>query len=441
MEKKLKRIQPLINRLQINELNSMQLASLKAAERHQNFVLLSPTGSGKTLAFLLPMLLNLREDRIGVQALILVPSRELALQIEQVWKAMGSGFKVNTCYGGHSVKIELNNFQDPPAVLVGTPGRVADHLQRKSFDPALVHTLIMDEFDKALELGFQKDMEIIIQRLTGVKNKILTSATQTQSVPAFTGLKSPYTLDYTPSVKTNKQLEFKAVRSEGTDKLEALFRLICLLGNSPTLVFCNHRAAVDRISELLLDQGLVHEAFHGGLKQDERERTLTKFRNGSSHLLITTDLASRGLDIPEIQQIIHYQLPQTETAFVHRNGRTARMHANGSSYLVLAEKEPILPYLKQKPEFISLPESLPLPAPPDWDTIYFSGGKKDKINKTDIVGLVLKKGKLQHDELGLIEVKDYVAYAAVKRDKAAQLVRKLKHEKVKKKKLKIEIAR
>ncbi len=426
-----------LDNLKITALNEMQNAAI-AADVKRDLILLSPTGSGKTLGFLLPVLKSLHTDVNKVQVLIMVPSRELALQIEQVFRAIGSGFKVNCCYGGHSTKIEKNNLSQPPAVLIGTPGRIAHHLRQENFSPDAIHTLVLDEFDKSLEFGFQDDMSIIIRQLEHLGRRILTSATKMDEIPAFTGVKEPLVLDFLKNKTSAPDIKIKVVNSPATDKLDTLFSLICKIGNKATLVFCNHREAVDRISDLLYNRGIIHDVFHGGMEQEDRERSLLKFRNGTHQLLITTDLASRGLDIPEIEYIIHYQLPHNEEAFTHRNGRTARMHAKGTAYLILSEDEK-LDYLK-KPEVEQLPEKLSLPEITPWATLYIAAGKKDKVNKVDIVGLLLKKGELAKEDLGLIEVLDKTSYAAVKRKQIERLVGKLKGEKIKNKKVKIEIS-
>ena len=190
-----------LSNLKITALNEMQNAALAAAKKG-DVILLSPTGSGKTLGFLLPLLGLLDAAVPSVQVLILVPSRELALQIEQVFRTMGTGFKVNCCYGGHPVKIERNNLSQPPAVLIGTPGRIAHHLRRNSVSTAGIHTLILDEFDKSLEFGFQEDMTYIIKQLPNLTKRILTSATKMQEIPAFTGFVRPVTVDFLEN-KTN----------------------------------------------------------------------------------------------------------------------------------------------------------------------------------------------------------------------------------------------
>jgi ATP-independent RNA helicase DbpA len=431
-------IQKTLESLGISALNEMQHAALSAAKKG-DVVLLSPTGSGKTLGFLLPLLDLLKPDTDQVQTLILVPSRELALQIEQVFKAMGTGFKVNCCYGGHPLKIELNNLSQPPAVLIGTPGRIAQHLRQENFSTESIQTLILDEFDKSLEFGFQEDMAYIIRQLPALNKRILTSATKMDEIPVFTGVKHPIEIVFLKNKADKPDIKIKAVISPAADKLDTLFSLICKIGDKATLVFCNHREAVDRISDLLRQRGIVHDIFHGGMEQEDRERALLKFRNGSHHLLITTDLASRGLDIPEIAYVVHYQLPHTEEAFLHRNGRTARWHAKGTAYLILTEDEK-LAYLKQKPEIEELPEKRIIPKPSPWVTLYIAAGKKDKINKVDIVGLLLKKGELVKEDVGLIEVLDYSSYAAVKRNRVERTLHLIKAEKIKNRKIKIEVS-
>ena len=432
-------IKEALAKLNIAQLNEMQHAALNA-DVARDMVLLSPTGSGKTLGFLLPVVKQLAKSVQGVQVLILVPTRELALQIEQVFKAIGSGFKINCCYGGHSTRVERNNLSQPPAILVGTPGRVAYHLKRENFSTQNIKTLVLDEFDKSLEFGFEEDMAYIIGCLDCLQRRILTSATQMDDIPGFVGINNPAELDFLTTNKSAAALQVKTVVTEPDEKLETLFKLICAIGNKVTLVFCNHREAVDRISDLLWDMGVIHDVFHGGMEQEDREKALIKFRNGSSRLLITTDLAARGLDIPEIEYIIHYQLPHTKDAFIHRNGRTARMHAKGTAYLLLTPDE--------RPAFLdgpiepeTLPENTVLPQATPWATLYIAAGKKDKVNKVDIVGLLLQKGKLDKDELGLIEVLDHSSYVAVRRKKIAATLDAIKNEKIKNKKVKIEIAK
>ena len=432
-------LQPIYEKLQIQEMNQMQKSTFQSSENEQDIILLSPTGSGKTLAFLFPVLRNLQKDISGIQAIILVPARELALQIEQVFKNMGTDFKVTICYGGHDKKIEINNLTQAPAVLIGTPGRIAYHLKNNNFEPKTIKTLVLDEFDKALELGFEEDMNFIISSLKNISQRFLTSATAMDNIPKFVGLDNEKTINFLKLGEAKPNIQLKKVMTIPEEKLETLFKLICKIGNKRTLIFCNHRDAVDRISELLREKGIDRETFHGGMEQDERERALLKFRNDSTRILITTDLASRGLDIPEVESIVHYQLPPKEDAFIHRNGRTARMHAKGFAYLIMTEEENF-PFIKGNTPEENITENYRIPAQTPFQTIYISAGKKDKVNKVDIVGYLIKKGELSKDDIGIIEVKDTTSYVAVARNKVKDVLKKLANEKLKGKKIKMEIA-
>ena len=432
-------LQPIYEKLQIQEMNQMQKSTYQASENEQDIILLSPTGSGKTLAFLFPVLRNLQKDISGIQAIILVPARELALQIEQVFKNMGTDFKVTICYGGHDKKIEINNLTEAPAVLIGTPGRIAYHLKNNNFEPKTIKTLVLDEFDKALELGFEEDMNFIINSLKNISQRFLTSATAMDNIPKFVGLDNEKTINFLKLGEAKPNIQLKKVMTIPEEKLDTLFKLICKIGNKRTLIFCNHRDAVDRISELLREKGIDRETFHGGMEQDERERALLKFRNDSTRILITTDLASRGLDIPEVESIVHYQLPPKEDAFIHRNGRTARMHAKGFAYLIMTEEENF-PFIKSNTPEENISENYRIPAKTPFQTIYISAGKKDKVNKVDIVGYLIKKGELSKEDVGIIEVKDTTSYVAVARNKVKDVLKKLANEKLKGKKIKKEIA-
>ena len=432
-------LQPIYEKLQIQEMNQMQKSTFQSSENEQDIILLSPTGSGKTLAFLFPVLRNLEKNISGIQAIILVPARELALQIEQVFKNMGTDFKVTICYGGHDKKIEINNLTEAPAVLIGTPGRIAYHLKNNNFEPKTIKTLVLDEFDKALELGFEEDMNFIINSLKNISQRFLTSATAMDNIPKFVGLDNEKTINFLKLGEAKPNIQLKKVMTIPEEKLETLFKLICKIGNKRTLIFCNHRDAVDRISELLREKGIDRETFHGGMEQDERERALLKFRNDSTRILITTDLASRGLDIPEVESIVHYQLPPKEDAFIHRNGRTARMHAKGFAYLIMTEEENF-PFIKGNTPEENITENYRIPAKTPFQTIYISAGKKDKVNKVDIVGYLIKKGELSKEDVGIIEVKDTTSYVAVARNKVKDVLKKLANEKLKGKKIKMEIA-
>lgn len=436
-------IQKVLHTLRIDALNPMQEKVLEAWKEDDELVLISPTGSGKTLAFLLPMLsLPIQENRFPA-ALIIVPTRELALQIESVWKTMRTGLKVNACYGGHDMKVEVQNFSRPPFLLVSTPGRLADHLRRGNIRFTHLQMLVWDEFDKSLELGFHEEMAFIMEHIPAVRKKGLFSATECSVIPDFTKLFHPTMLHFSKEEKPGEQpsLTLFRVTANENDKADVLLRLLGQINPMRTLIFCNHRDAVERLARFLDDSGVPASMFHGKLEQDKRELALIKLRNGSARVLVCTDLGSRGLDIPEVDAVIHYQLPMHKEEFVHRNGRTARMHAHGRAFVVLREGESLPVFVPADiPLFpvSAVPASLPLP---DWETLYLGGGRKNKINKVDVAGLLMAKGGLSKNEVGLIEVTDFSAYAAVNRTKMNALLQRLRHEKIKGQKVKIDRAR
>ena len=437
MEEKIKEI---LENFKIDKLNEMQLASIEANQKDNDVILLSSTGSGKTLGFLIPILQRLDKANNKTQALIVVPSRELALQIEQVFRGMTTGFKVTCCYGGHLRETEENNLLEAPALIIGTPGRLGDHLRRENIKPEGIETLVLDEFDKSLELGFQEEMAFIINSVPNLKKRILTSATEASEIPDFIKLNNPERLNFLTG-EEEKALEIKVLKSDDKDKLNLLFRLICYLGNRSTIIFCNHREAVERTSNLLSDKGILNVFYHGALEQRERDVALCKFRNGTSNVLVTTDLASRGLDIPNIRYIIHYHLPANEETFTHRNGRTARMDASGTCILIIGPEENIPAYVARDVEQISLPETFEIPEKPKWSTLFIAAGKKDKVNKVDVVGFLTNKGQLKKEDIGLIEVKDFFSFVAVRKVKVSGVLQAIKDEKIKNKKVKIDIAK
>lgn len=423
----------ILAKLGISELNAMQLEAQQAIDQHQEVILLSPTGTGKTLAFLLPLIKELDESIDEIQTVIIVPSRELAIQIEQVMREMGSGFKVNAVYGGRTGSKDRIEIKHRPAVLIGTPGRVADHLRREAFDTWHINTLVLDEFDKSLEVGFESEMKDILSLLPRVSKKILTSATQGVQIPPFVGLQKPVTVDYLKGKSSN--LEIKKVLSPAKDKLDTLVDLLAHIGEQNGIVFCNFKDSIQRVSDFLTFKKVPHGIFYGGMEQVERERGLIKFRNGTHKILLATDLAARGIDVPELDFIIHYHLPLRGEEFTHRNGRTARMNSNGTAY-VLQGKDEVLPdFIGDLPE-VPL-EKKPLPKASEWSTLFISGGRKDKISKGDVAGLFLKQGGLNADELGVIELKTDCAFVSVKTKKIKALLPKVNNTRLKKKKVRV----
>lgn len=431
----------LLRNLGIESLNEMQKACLEASAQENEIILLSNTGSGKTLAFLLPLWQRFSEPEFCTEAMVIAPTRELAVQIEAVFKQMGTGYKVTACYGGHKREVEENELIQPPKLIIGTPGRLADHIRRGNIQVETIHSLVLDEFDKTLEYGYDEEVKFILESLPSVKHKLYSSATQAIDIPDFATLPNGYRLDFVTEEKYDWQkVIYQYTQSKEEEKAEDLYRLLCAIGNRSTIIFCNHKETVERIHAFLKSYHLAAVFYHGSMKQRDRDAALVKFKNGSAPFLVTTDLAARGLDIPNIRFVIHYQLPATAEIFHHRNGRTARMDASGTIICMLSGSEK-LPEFTMEYDFqqLAVPTDVEAPEKPKWVTLYFPHGKKNKVNKVDIVGFLTKVGELPPEDIGLIEVKDFHSFAAIRRSKSAEAVYKIQGGRLKGKLAKAEV--
>ena len=431
-------IDKILKKLRISELNEMQQHAAEAILCSDgDVVLLSPTGTGKTLAYLLPLIQQLDATSDDVQALVVVPGRELALQSDTVLRDMGSGIRSASCYGGRATMDEHRKLKEVnPQIIFGTPGRLNDHLDKENINRYHIRWLVIDEFDKCLAMGFHQEMQKLIKSLPALQRRILLSATNAEQIPQFVNMAKKGTLvDFLPEEEqTSERVTLYEVKSPQKDKLETLRNLLLGFGDESSIVFLNYRDSVERVNNYLTEQGFVTSFFHGGLEQKQREAALYRFSNGSANVLVATDLASRGLDIPDIQNIIHYHMPESEEGYIHRVGRTARWDKQGRAFFITGPEEHIPEYVEGNIEEYSLP-SLPREGQgvslPRMATLYIGKGKKDKVSKGDIVGFLCKKGGLQADEIGRIDVNDRYTYVAVKREKLQQVIRQSQGEKIK----------
>ena len=429
-------IQKILTKLRITELNEMQQHAAEAITGTDgDVVLLSPTGTGKTLAYLLPLVQLVDASRDSVQALVITPGRELALQSQQVLQSMGSGIRSTACYGGRAAMDEHRVIKDVrPQIVFGTPGRLNDHLDKENISRYDIRYLIIDEFDKCLEMGFQAEMQKLIKSLPGLQRRILLSATNAEQIPQFVNMARKGTLiDFLPDdEQTSERVTLYEVHSPQKDKLDTLRQLLMTMGDESSIVFLNYRESVERVNSYLVEQGFTTSCFHGGLEQRQREDQLYRFSNGSANVLVATDLASRGLDIPNIQNIIHYHLPESQEGYIHRVGRTARWDATGRTFFILNSQERIPDYVEGNIEDFDSPLTTHhSPLAPKMATLYIGKGKIDKLSKGDIVGFLCKKGELTADEIGRIDVKERYTYVAVKREKLQQVLRLTQGEKIK----------
>ncbi len=427
------KIENIISALSIPSLNPMQERVMQVPAQ-SDLRLLSPTGSGKTLAYLLASLPFVERGGQHPRVIVISPTRELAQQSESVFSRMKSGAKSLCCYGGHQLSIERRSLLAGCDVVFATPGRLLDHLDSTYIDGRGVVAVVIDEFDKLVEMGFSEEVATIMDLTPNCQKRILTSATDSQ-VPSYVGLRENHT---TINMLDEKRpdITVRRIITTGND-LEHTAWLLSQLEGRSTVIFCNFREDVEMVADYLSDHDIVCDYFHGGMEQRDRERVIAKFRNGSTDILISTDIAARGIDVLSVDNIIHFHTPQKIDSLIHRNGRTARVGAKGAAYIIDSRENELL-------DSIEVMEISPVDikvSKPNFATIYIGKGKKDKINKVDIVGFLCTEGAIQKSDIGLIEVKDFYAYVAVKRELSKELVNTIKSLKIKKQRCKIELCK
>ncbi|MCM1152293.1 MAG: DEAD/DEAH box helicase [Muribaculum sp.] len=430
-------------KLGIDNLNELQRRMLDVASQKRDFILLAPTGSGKTVGFTLPMLKYLREPSGRVQAVIIAPSRELVQQISGVVSSVAAGFKVTTLYGGHKVEDEVNSLSAGTDIIVSTPGRLLDHINRRNVDVLPVRMVILDEFDKSLELGFESEMKKIVGRMKNASRYILTSATKADVLPDFLNLNDPLEINFLEnSRELRRRMQIRKVEADSNDKLDTLLTLLKSItaGSTPqrTIVFVNHRESAQRVGQYLKKNKVDAVVYHGQLDQRERETALSMFNNGSRPILVSTDLAARGLDIEGVESVIHYHQPLTQEVYTHRNGRTARVADSGDIYLLIGPEEDIKPFV----EF----DSVYYPEQKDVDklrsgyaTLYVGDGKKEKLSKGDILGFLTKTCGLESGDVGKITVFDHYILVAVRSEKAKEVLTQSAQHGIKGRKRKVSV--
>ena len=422
-----------IHNLGIEALNDMQCSAIEHCRENGGMVLLSPTGTGKTLAYLLPLLERLQADREGVQAVVVLPSRELAKQVAEVWRNMLTPFRAVALYGGRPLLEEVAMLQGSvPAVLIATPGRLNDHLSRGNLNVEACNLLVIDEFDKCLELGFLEEMEHLVKMLPNSIDRWLISATDASEIPLFAGGDSVDKLDFRKGEsEVTQRTAYRKLTTTPEARLQSLFSLLCTINGEPAIVFCNFRETVDEVRRFLSKNRLHVSAYHGAMEQKQRESALYRFDSGCANILVSTDLAARGLDIKDVKHVIHFQRPMTKEIYTHRNGRTARWEADGSVYMITYDGHTLPDFVPDDIEEFRMPKNVSLPDAPERVALYIGKGKKDKISRGDLVGFFIKKGGLQPDEVGAIAIFDRYAYIAVKSCKVRRLLAMVAGEKIK----------
>ncbi|MHA6249179.1 DEAD/DEAH box helicase [Pontibacter sp. CAU 1760] len=412
------------------------------------------TGSGKTAAFGLPLLHSIDTDKQQVQALVLVPTRELAVQVRQELKQLGkhmANLKISAFYGGHSFSQERASLSHPPQVLVGTPGRLSDHIFRRTVDLGSVRQLVLDEADKLLEMGFEEEVDKIVDAMPVKRQTVLFSATMHEGVKELIAdsLKNPQFVKATATTIPD-QVKLVGIKVEHGQRQEVVVQLLQSIPVAGTVVFVNTRAAADELTAQLQEKGLIAKTLHGGMEQPDRDKAMTLFRNRTTQILVATDIAARGLDIAALQNIIHYELPIDAAAYLHRSGRTGRAGKSGTVYtLATARDEQKLREweLLRMDEWLkvsSLPQPSQKKSTPDtatFATMHISAGRKDKLSPKDIVGALIAEAGMQAASIGKIEVQDRQSFVAVPADAVQHAIDSLSNGKIKGRKFKVSLVR
>ncbi|MGB1103403.1 MAG: DEAD/DEAH box helicase [Crocinitomicaceae bacterium] len=427
-------------KLKIGKLNTMQNDVLAAEGDYKTVIIESPTGTGKSLAFLLSILPLIDGDKQKLQALILVPTRELAVQIENIIKQCALGLKIHAFYGGYSGQEDQKRLKHTPSILIGTPGRISALVDQGHVELHDLEAIVLDEYDKILELGFEQEMMSILDQLPdAIQRQVLTSATQLEKIPPYIDKGSLKVLRY--ESKVEKLVKY-ALLSTSRDKVAYLRKLILNSGDKRMIVFCSYKEDVDKICDRLQSGGIPAVPFHGDMEQKYREESLIQFRNGSSRIMVASDLAARGLDVPNLNLVIHYQLPLSEKSETHRNGRTARMKTDGAAVYIKDENEDI-PEFIQDLEFkpIDTIENTPFDkvmAPCDLVTLHLNVGRNEKISKGDVLGFLTKVAGIPGKSVGMIHLSPRSTYVALKKKHAEDIINRHQKVRIKKKQAKLQ---
>lgn len=421
--------------LGISELNAMQIAVASTDVRR--LLLLSPTGSGKTLAFTIAILRRISPDEAinrQLRTIVIAPSRELVRQINDVVRPVASQFGLKTLaiYGGNAFSTEEASLRgETPDIIIATPGRLLDHINRSTIDVSEVRNLVLDEYDKTLELGFHDEMRNIARRFATLRFIMVTSATKLRELPAFIDLKNLETIDFTESSTIEQRLRIVNVPSHEADKLNVLGALVRhVAGNGPCIVFVNHRESADRVGQYLKKEKISAVVYHGGLDQQQREIALARFDSRAASVLVATDLAGRGIDVAGVASVIHYHPATDAETWKHRNGRTARIDKTGVVYVISGPNDDIAEFVRFDNDFY--PDmTVENPVLSEMSLIYFDRGKRDKISRGDIAGFVMKKGEVPADAVGKITLGNAYSLVAVKSPYVNSVIDAARTEKLK----------
>jgi ATP-dependent RNA helicase DbpA len=444
-------------------LTPIQSQAIPALLAGRDVVGQSKTGSGKTAAFALPILEKLKLEDRELGALILCPTRELSAQVARELRKFGrghAGLTVVVLSGGEPVRSQASALEKGVHIAVGTPGRVLDHLRRRNLRVHRVATVVLDEADRMLEMGFQEDMEKILKALPKARQTVFFSATFPRSIEALTQKyqQDPVQIQVEQDSPERADIRQLVVQVEPEKKLQALLWALEHHPHDSALVFANLKLTVAELEKSLLKAGLSAASLHGDLEQYDRDRVMAKFRNGSTRVLVATDVAARGIDVESLDLVVNFDLPTQPEIYVHRIGRTGRAGKQGLSIsLVSARDREKLLAIEQGTGTPLEPTSAATAARANktrtgaapavardakMDTLRISGGRKDKLRPGDILGALTGEASgLDAADVGKIEIHDHFSYVAVSKQASRAAQQSLSAGRIKSRKFKVELVK
>ena len=426
----------------------IQAASLPVSLSGKDLLAQAKTGSGKTVAFGIPMLQKLNPRFYGVQGLVLCPTRELATQVAEELRKLArftQNLKIVVISGGVSIGPQIASMERGAHIIVGTPGRIKDHLRKETMDLSNVHTLVLDEADRMLEMGFAEDIRHIASHTRNDRQTLLFSATYPDNIRSLSNdlLKTPEFIKV-ESVHTTTHIQQYLIPCGRDTRNQAMLRAMSHFAIEQAVVFCNTKQTVEDVTRALRDEGYLALALHGDLQQRDRDQIYVRFKQGSAHCLVATDVAARGLDVDELQAVINYELPRDPEVYVHRIGRTGRAGNEGLALSLVSDREDykrsvIEDQVKHPLEMLAPDEMTGQhqAGKPPFVTICFAEGRKNKLRPGDIVGAVTAGGQIPGTAIGNITVLDFVAYAAIEREYANEALRLLEKSRIKGRQIKV----
>lgn len=429
-------------------MTDIQAASLPPAIEGKDLIAQAKTGSGKTAAFAIPLLLKLNPRDFGAQALILCPTRELSTQVANEIRKIArfqQNIKVVVLCGGQSIGPQIGSLEHGAHIVVGTPGRIKDHLRKKTLDISRVDTVVLDEADRMLDMGFTDDLQDIVSQTPDSRQTLLFSATYPEDIESlsrqFQNQPLRVSVDSHHDDEIIEQQFYLCAKSE---RFEAAYKLLNSFAPASAILFCNTKQYVRDLYKYLNDRGVSVEALHGDMEQRDRDQVFVQFRQLSCRFLVATDVAARGLDVDELPMVINVELPRDPAIYVHRVGRTGRAGKEGLALSICVDSErykldAIGEYQQRKIAFQGIDEVVDKHADlsPDFSTLCISGGRKQKVRPGDILGALTGEAGIDGKSVGKINVLDFAAYVAVENSVADIALGRLINGKIKGRKFKV----